>query len=218
MGLHVFLGRDTRALKFVAHVRRARYLTVVGEPFVIPPSWPKKKVRFTRASWQCRVAGRSSSSKASTCYFLVGLVSDVMGGSDVVRGTWQGEEGRECRFVFIGKEMKQNAENLKRDFLLCAAEENLRFEVGDQVQAQVGGWKNATVITTWDDVNCYRLRLARQDANQCVGSHRFAKLCQRGVERLFAVEEKSCFQRRKCPTEADGFFICDKLMCCACIK
>lgn len=45
----------------------------------------------------------------------------------------------------------------KRDFLLCAAEENLRFKVGDQVQAQVGGWKNATIIKTWDDGNCYRL-------------------------------------------------------------
>lgn len=80
-----------------------------------------------------------------------------MGGSDVARGTQQGGEGRECRFVSIGKEMKQNVENLKRDFLLCAAEENLRFKVGDQVQAQVGGWKNATIIKTWDDGNCYRL-------------------------------------------------------------
>jgi len=49
------------------------------------------------------------------------------------------------------------AENLKRDFLLCAAEENLRFKMSDQVQAQVGGWKNATIIKTWDDRNCYRL-------------------------------------------------------------
>jgi G3E family GTPase len=91
--------------------------------------------------------------------FSGGFASDVMGGSDAARGTWQDGEGRECRFVFIGKEMKQNAENLKRDFLLCAAEENLRFKVGDQVQAQVGGWKNATVIKTWDEGNCYRLRL-----------------------------------------------------------
>ena len=27
-----------------------------------------------------------------------------------------------------GKEMQQNAENLKRDFLLCAAEENLKIK------------------------------------------------------------------------------------------
>ena len=80
-----------------------------------------------------------------------------MAGSDVARGTQQGGEGRECRFVFIGKEMKQNAENLKCDFLLCAAEENLRFKMSDQVRAQVGGWKNATIIKTWDDGNCYRL-------------------------------------------------------------
>ena len=37
----------------------------------------------------------------------------MLGGSDVARGTQQGGEGRECRFVFIGKEMKQNAEKFK---------------------------------------------------------------------------------------------------------
>ena len=59
--------------------------------------------------------------------------------SDFARDTWQDGEGRECRFVSIGKGMKQNAENFKRDFLLYAAEEVLRFKVGDQVQARAGG-------------------------------------------------------------------------------
>ena len=39
----------------------------------------------------------------------------------------------------IDKERKQNAVNLKRDLLLHAAEEILRFKVNDQVQARVGG-------------------------------------------------------------------------------
>ena len=68
-----------------------------------------------------------------------GFASDVMSGSDTARDTWQDGEGRECRFVFIDKEMKQNAVNFKRDFLLHAAEEILRFKVNDQVQARVGG-------------------------------------------------------------------------------
>ena len=68
-----------------------------------------------------------------------GFASDVMSGSDTARDTWMDGEGREGRFVFIGKEMKQNAENFKRDLLLHAAEEISRFKVGDQVQARVGG-------------------------------------------------------------------------------
>ena len=55
-----------------------------------------------------------------------GFASDVMSGSDAARDTWQDGEGRECRCVSIGKEMKQNAVNFKRD-------------LNDQVQARVGG-------------------------------------------------------------------------------
>ena len=68
-----------------------------------------------------------------------GFASDVISGSDTARDTWQDGKGRECLFASIGKEMKQNAENFKRDFLLYAAEEILRFKVNDQVQARVGG-------------------------------------------------------------------------------
>ena len=60
-----------------------------------------------------------------------------MDGPDTVRATWQDGEGRECGFVSIDKETKQNAVNFKRDFLLHAAEEILRFKVNDQVQARV---------------------------------------------------------------------------------
>ena len=92
--------------------------------------------------------------------FSGGFASDVMGGSDMSSGVWKDGEERECRFVFIGKELKQkHAEKLRRDFLGCAAEEPLRFKVGDKVQAQVGGWVNAVVIKTWDGGNCYRLEL-----------------------------------------------------------
>ena len=65
----------------------------------------------------------------------------VCQGVHIARDTWQDGEGRECRFVSIGKEMKQNAENFKRDFVLYAAEEILRFKVVDQVQTRVGDWQ-----------------------------------------------------------------------------
>ena len=72
-----------------------------------------------------------------------GFASDVMSGSDTACDTWQDGEGRECRFVSINKERKHNAVNFKRDFLLHAAEEILRFKVNDQVQAagrSTRGW------------------------------------------------------------------------------
>ena len=64
--------------------------------------------------------------------------------SDTARDTWQDGEGRECRFVSIDKEKKQNAVNFKRDFLLHAAEEILRFK-GERPGAGAGrstrdGW------------------------------------------------------------------------------
>ena len=68
-----------------------------------------------------------------------GFASDVMSGSHTARDTGQDGQGRECRFVFIDKQIKQNAVNFKRDFLLHAAEEIMRFKVNDQVQARVGG-------------------------------------------------------------------------------
>jgi len=102
--------------------------------------------------------------------FSGGLASEVMAGPDMFTsdggyapdhpGIWKEGEERECRFVFIGKELKQkHAEKLKRDFLQCAAEETLRFKVGDKVQANVGGFVNAIVLKTWDEGNCYRLEL-----------------------------------------------------------
>merc|ERR1711991_21913 len=97
--------------------------------------------------------------------FSGGFASEVMGGSDMSSGVWKDGEERECRFVFIGKELKQkHAEKLRRDFLGCAAEEPLRFKVGDKVQAQVGA--------------------PRQEENQWVGSHRFAIVRQGGVEEV----------------------------------
>merc|ERR1712135_258288 len=97
--------------------------------------------------------------------FSGGFASEVMGGSDMSSGVWKDGEERECRFVFIGKELKQkHAEKLEREFLECAAEETLRFKIGDKVQANIDEWTNAIVKKTWDQGNCYRLEL--QDKNK----------------------------------------------------
>ena len=74
---------------------------------------------------------------------------------------WQEGEERECRAVFIGKNIKQKFEKvLEKEFLACAEEDKLRFKVGDMVQARVtGGFKKAKVIKVWDQGNPYRLEL-----------------------------------------------------------
>eukprot|EP00903_Cladosiphon_okamuranus_P018898 g17381.t1 len=76
-------------------------------------------------------------------------------------GLWASDAERECRFIFIGKHLKEkHAERLKKEFLACAAEEPLRFSVGDYVEALSGrGWQLAKVLKTWDAGNCYRLEL-----------------------------------------------------------
>jgi len=75
--------------------------------------------------------------------------------------TWSTGEERECRFVFIGKNIQQKyGEKLRAGFLQCAAEETLRFKVGDLVQARSAkGYTPAKVLKLWDEGNPYRLEL-----------------------------------------------------------
>ncbi|CAM9374804.1 unnamed protein product [Ectocarpus fasciculatus] len=101
--------------------------------------------------------------------FSGGFASEVMGSEATAAdskdgtppGLWAADAERECRFIFIGKHMKdKHAEKLKKGFLACAAEETLRFAVGDYVEAlSRNGWKLAKVLKTWDAGNCYRLEL-----------------------------------------------------------
>lgn len=74
---------------------------------------------------------------------------------------WAEGEKRESRFVFIGKHVKdKHAEHLKGGFLACKSEENLRFNVGDEVECRASsGWQLATVVKQWDDGNPYRLEI-----------------------------------------------------------
>merc|ERR1712136_20843 len=65
-------------------------------------------------------------------------------------------KGSREKFIFQGVHMMFSGG------LASAAEETLRFKVGDKVQASVRGWVNAIVIKTWDEGNCYRLELQDQ--------------------------------------------------------
>jgi len=86
-------------------------------------------------------------------------------------GEWADDEERECRFVFIGKNVQQEyAGLLKTGFLGCAAEKELRFAVGDMCEARTGGgYQKAKVLKHWDEGNPYRLELQNKEKTEVWG-------------------------------------------------
>ena len=71
-------------------------------------------------------------------------------------GLWKEGETRECRFVFIGKDLDHEA--LQKGLLECQAEE-LRFNVGDTVYANIGEFTEGRILKTWDQGNPYRVEI-----------------------------------------------------------
>lgn len=71
-------------------------------------------------------------------------------------GLWKEGETRECRFVFIGKDLDHDA--LQKGLLECQAEE-LRFNVGDTVYANIGEFAEGRILKTWDKGNPYRVEI-----------------------------------------------------------
>jgi len=86
-------------------------------------------------------------------------------------GEWADDEERECRFVFIGKNVKQqHGERLKAGFLECEAEKDLRFAVGDMCEARTGGgFQKAKVLKHWDEGNPYRLEIQDEEKTNVWG-------------------------------------------------
>jgi len=76
-------------------------------------------------------------------------------------GLWKEGEERECRFVFIGRNLDPDA--LQEGLMACQAEE-LRFKVGDTVYANIGQFTKGRVLKCWDLGNPYRVEL--QDAER----------------------------------------------------
>uniref|UniRef100_A0A0G4FU06 CobW C-terminal domain-containing protein n=1 Tax=Chromera velia CCMP2878 TaxID=1169474 RepID=A0A0G4FU06_9ALVE len=74
---------------------------------------------------------------------------------------WGEDEQRECRFVFIGKHVKQqHAGRLKSEFLELQAEDPLRFKQGEIVLARhSSGWRRCQVVRTWAEGHPYQLEV-----------------------------------------------------------
>lgn len=80
---------------------------------------------------------------------------------------WRKGEKRECRFVFIGRNL--NKRELTDGFVQCKAKKVLRFKKGDKVSAMRGTWQNGKVIKLWDQGNPYRIELADRDRTNIWG-------------------------------------------------
>lgn len=52
--------------------------------------------------------------------------------------------------MFIGRNLDKNM--LIKGFEECVSEgDNLRFKIGDKVWANIGKWKEGTIIKLWDE-------------------------------------------------------------------
>ena len=75
-------------------------------------------------------------------------------------GLWKEGETRECRFVFIGRNLDHKA--LQDGLMECMAEE-LRFNVGDTVYANVGEFAEGKILKCWDQGNPYRVKIQNDE-------------------------------------------------------
>jgi G3E family GTPase len=75
-------------------------------------------------------------------------------------GLWKKDEDRECRFVFIGRNL--NHEELQKGLMECLAEE-LRFNVGDKVYANIGEFTEGRILKCWDEGNPYRVEIQNDE-------------------------------------------------------
>jgi len=87
------------------------------------------------------------------------------GNFDVTK--WKAEEKRECRFVFIGRNLDKEA--LIAGIMACQVVRELRFKIGDLVEANVGTWKPGKIIHCWDDGNPYRIEIDDEEKTNVWG-------------------------------------------------
>ena len=73
---------------------------------------------------------------------------------------WKEGETRECRFVFIGRNLDH--EELQKGLMDCKAEE-LRFNVGDTVFANIGEFTEGRILKCWDEGNPYRVEIQNEE-------------------------------------------------------
>jgi G3E family GTPase len=96
--------------------------------------------------------------------FVFQGVHMLLNGSFDPRFRWSRDEVRECRLVFIGRNLDKRA--LEQGVMDCKVSP-LRFRVGDAVESNCKEWLPGTVIALWDEGNPYRIRL--RSGEECWG-------------------------------------------------
>ncbi|CAE7382966.1 CBWD2 [Symbiodinium natans] len=111
----------------------------------------------TKATDMFRYKGMLAVKGMETKYLFQGVHMLFNGGFE---GGYKWKEGekRECRFVFIGRNLDKIL--LEKKFMDCKVLSEARFNTGDKVEANVpGGWTKGTILKVWDDGNPYRIKL-----------------------------------------------------------
>ena len=75
-------------------------------------------------------------------------------------GLWKEGEDRECRFVFIGRDLDHDA--LQEGLMNCKAEK-LRFKRGDIVYANIGEFTRGKILKCWEEGNPYRVEIQNKE-------------------------------------------------------
>ena len=111
----------------------------------------------TKATDMFRYKGMLAVKGMETKYLFQGVHMLFNGGfADGYK--WKKDEPRECRFVFIGRNLDKI--ELEKKFMECKVIEDVRFSPGDKIEANVpGGWKGGKIVRTWDEGNPYRIQL-----------------------------------------------------------
>mmetsp|Transcript_73869 Transcript_73869/g.102616 ORF Transcript_73869/g.102616 Transcript_73869/m.102616 type:complete len:398 (+) Transcript_73869:44-1237(+) len=111
----------------------------------------------TKATDMFRYKGMLAVKGMDTKYLFQG-VHMLFNGGFSEDYTWKKDETRECRFVFIGRNLDKAY--LEQKFMECKVTSDARFKAGDRVEANVpGGWKKAKIMRVWDEGNPYRIQL-----------------------------------------------------------
>ena len=88
--------------------------------------------------------------------FVYQGVHMLFGGAYSQELMWDKDEKRECKFVFIGRDL--NHKVLEDGFMKCKAED-LRFKKNDIIYANVDGFKKGKILECWDEGNPYRVEI-----------------------------------------------------------
>ncbi len=75
-------------------------------------------------------------------------------------GLWKEDETRDCRFVFIGRDLDHG--ELQNGLMNCIAED-LRFKVGDKIYANIGQFVEGKILKCWDEGNPYRVEIQDEE-------------------------------------------------------